>query len=159
MGKNIKKRKGEVWENETYYFYCPTCEKPYNINYDASTRKEFDGIFEENTCFVKEGKCRFCKANLYVSYDVEYQGMVAYDMEEELRFQEYAEKYDDLVHKLEKVEKKLESKPSKKLKKKRKELKSMCKALEKELLDMDQAYEEKCLSLVTAREIEESVKM
>lgn len=158
MGKSIKKREGEIWEKETYYFYCPVCEKPYNIKYDASTRKKFDGEFDEDSCFIKKGKCSFCKVKLYVAYDVEHQGVLAYDIEEEYRWQDCAMEFDKTMQKLLKVKKQLKNKETDELKKKKKALKKKCAKLEKEIIESDNQYEETCLSLVTAREIEESKK-
>lgn len=156
MGKGIKKREGEVWKKETYYFYCPVCEKPYNIKYDASTRTTFDGEYEEDTCFVKQAKCACCKTKLYVAYDVEHQGVLAYDIKEERRWQDCAFEFDKVMTKLIKVKKQLKKKETAELKKKKKSLKKECERLEKEIIDQDNQYEEVCLAQVTAREIEES---
>ncbi len=158
MAKDIKKRDGESWKKETYYFYCPVCEKPHNIKYDASTRKSFDGKYEDDTCFIKTGKCTFCKTKVYVAYDAEQQGVVAYDIKEEDRWEKCLSKLNDELNKLKKVKKQYKADPSDKLKKKKDALKKKCQKLEKEIIDSDNQYEAACLEEMISREIEESAK-
>lgn len=158
MADDIKKRDGEIWKKETYYFYCPVCEKPYNIEYDASTRKSFDGKFEDNTCFIKKGTCAFCNTKLSIAYDADHQGVVAYDIKEEKRWQECTAEFDKAYKKLRKVKKQIKEAPSAELKKKKKALQSECDKLEKEIIAKDNKYEAKCLEQVIARETKDSIK-
>ena len=157
MKEDIVKREGETWEMETYYFYCPVCDKSYNIDYDASTRKTFDGKYENSTCFVKKGKCQYCETKLYVAYDADRQRMVAYDTKEEKRWKELTDAYSEKWNELKKLKKKLKEEKDDKLKKKKDSLKKKCEAMEKKIVDRDEQYEEECERQMVAREQKESV--
>lgn len=157
MTEDIKQREGEIWAKDLYYFYCPVCEKPYNIEYDASTRKSFDGKYEDNTCFIAKGRCQFCETKLSIAYDADHQGVVAYDIKEEKRWKECSAEFEKAWKKLQKVKKQLKEKSSSELKKEKKSLQKNCDELEKRIIDRDNEYEEQCLDQVIAREAAESV--
>jgi hypothetical protein len=155
--EDIAKREGEIWEMETYYFVCPVCDKSYNIEYNASTRTEFDGKYEDNTCFIKKDRCRFCETKLSVAYDADRLGIVVYDTTEEKRWQELADAYSKEWNKLKKLKKELKKNETKELKEKKESLKKKCRKLEQEIIDTEEQYEEKCERQMIAREQEESV--
>ncbi len=157
MKEDIKKREGEIWGMETYYFYCPVCDKSYNIDYDASTRTAFDGRYENNTCFVKKGKCQFCATKLYVAYDADRLRMISYDTKEEKRWRELTDAYSEKWNELKKIKKSLKEEKDDKLKKKKASLKKQCETMEKEIIDRDEQYEEQCEQQMIAREQQESV--
>lgn len=157
MKADITRREEEIWGMETYYFFCPVCDKSYNIDYDASTRTAFDGKYEDTTCFVKKGKCDFCGTKLYVAYDADRMRMVAYDSKEEKRWREMTDAYSEKWNELKKIKKALKEEKSDKLIKKKDALKKKCKALEKEINLRDEKYEEHCEQQMIAREQKESV--
>ncbi len=157
MKEDITKREGETWGMETYYFYCPVCDKSYNIDYDASTRTTFDGKYEKNTCFVKKGKCQFCGTKLYVAYDADRLRMISYDTKEEKRWRELTDSYSEKWNELKKIKKSLKEEKDDSLKKKKASLKKKCEIMEKEIIDKDEQYEEQCEQQMIAREQQESV--
>jgi len=156
MKEDITKREEEVWGIETYYFYCPVCDKSYNIDYDASSRTAFDGKYENNTCFIKKGKCQFCETKLYVAYDADRLRVVAYDTKEEKRWRELTDVYSAKWNELKKIKKELKENKDSKLEKKKDSLKKECKAMEKEIIRSDEQYEEQCELQMIAREQKES---
>lgn len=158
MKEDISRREDEIWSMETYYFYCPVCDKSYNIEYDASTRTAFDGKYEDHTCFIKKGTCKFCETKIYVAYDADRLRMVAYDTKEEKRWRELTDRYSAKWQELKKVKKALKEGKDDKLKKTREALKKKCEALEKAIVDRDELYEERCEQQMIAREQQESVQ-
>ena len=154
---DIAQRDGETWEMETYYFFCPVCDKSYNIDYNASTRKKFDGQYEDHTCFIKKDRCRFCETKLYVAYDADRLTVVAYDTAEEKRWQKLADNYSKEWDKLKKLKKELDKDGGKGLKDKKEVQKKKCRKLEQEISDTEEQYEEKCERQMIAREQGESV--
>ncbi|RPH40532.1 MAG: hypothetical protein EHM86_05575 [Desulfobulbaceae bacterium] len=156
MKEDITKREEEVWGIETYYFYCPVCDKSYNIDYDASSRTAFDGKYENNTCFIKKGKCQFCETKLYVAYDADRLRVVAYDTKEEKRWRQLTDVYSAKWNELKKIKKELKENKDSKLEKKKDSLKKECKAMEKEIIHSDEQYEEQCELQMIAREQKES---
>ena len=156
MKEDITKREEEVWGMETYYFYCPVCDKSYNIDYDASSRTAFDGKYENNTCFIKKGKCQFCETKLYVAYDADRLRVVAYDTKEEKRWRQLTDAYSAKWNELKKIKKELKENKDSKLEKKKESLKKECKVMEKEIISSDEKYEEQCELQMIAREQKES---
>lgn len=156
MSNEISEREGEIWGPETYYFYCPVCDKSYNIRYDASGRKSFDGKYDDYTCFIKEGKCAFCETQMYVAYDADALQVVAYDIDEEERWLKCTDKYQKRRQKLKKVKQQYKAEPTEALKNKKDTLKRKLEKLEQELIAKDEEYQEDCDRLMIARRQEES---
>ena len=157
MNSDISEREGEIWGPETYYFFCPVCDKPYSIRYDASGRKSFDGKYDTFTCFIKEEKCTFCETKLYVAYNADKLHIVAYDSKEEDRWLKCMASYEKKRQKLKKIKQQCKAEPTEALKKKRDTLKRKLDKLKQELIAKDEEYEEDCDRMMTARRHEESV--
>ena len=156
MNSDISERAGEIWGPETYYFYCPACDKAYSIKYDASDRKSFDGKYDDFTCFIKTGKCTFCETQMYVAYDADKLSVVAYDSNEEERWLKCTADYEKKRQKLKKLKQQYKAEPTEALKKKKDTLKRKLEKLEKELIAKDEEYQEDCDRLMIARRQEES---
>ena len=157
MSSDISEREGEIWGPETYHFYCPVCDKPYSIKYDASGRKSFDGKYDDYTCFIKEGRCLFCDTRMYVAYDADELGIVAYDINEEERWLKSSAKYKKKRQKLKKVKQQYKTEPTEALKKKRDTMKRKLDKLEQDLIAKDEEYQEDCERMMIARRQEDSI--
>lgn len=157
MNSDISERAGEIWGPETYCFFCPVCFKPYNIKYDASGRKSFDGKYDDFTCFIKEGACTFCETRMYVAYDADELRIVAYDIKEEDRWLKRSAACEKKRQKLKKLKQQFKAEPTEALKNKKDTLKRKLEKLEKELVAKDEEYQEDCEHMTIARKQEESV--
>ncbi len=157
MNSDISERDGETWGPETYYFYCPVCDKSYSIKYDASGRKSFDGKYDDYTCAIKEGKCSFCETQIYVAYDADELRVAAYDINEEERWLKCNADYEKKRQKLKKLKQQFKAEPTDALKKKRDTLKRKFEKLEKELIAKDEEYQEDCDRMMISRRQEESI--
>lgn len=157
MLDDISEREGEIWGPETYYFYCPVCDKAYSIRYDASGRKSYDGRYEDYTCFIREGKCQFCDTDLYVAYDADHLRIVAYDIAEEEHRRKSMNNYDKKRRKLKKLKQLIKEEPTAELKNRRDTLKQKLKRMEEKIIARDEEYLEDCHRLMMARRQEESL--
>ena len=157
MSDGIEQREGEIWEMHRYYFYCPVCEKPYTIEYDASRRTAFDNKYDEHTCSIGKNSCQFCNTRLLIAYSAELQEVVAYDIEEEKHWKKQSAKFEKAHKKFSRIKKECKRNATDELKDKKKKLRKECAALEKSIVEHDNLYEEHCLAQVMARETQESV--
>ncbi len=157
QGPDIKQRDGEIWEPARYLFFCPVCDKSYTIEYDASSRHDFDGRYEPCTCLITTGRCRHCDADLSIAYSADLLEVVAYDTAEEERWSELFAEYSSLWKKLKKARKELKRNPDRSLRKKKDTLKKACRKLSRRLHDSEEQYALKCDRQKTAREQQESI--
>lgn len=154
----IGQREGEIWGPATYYFFCPVCDKSYTIDYDASTRQEFNGRYEANTCIITTGQCRFCSTGLSIAYSADHLEVIAYDTAEEERWADLFAAYRSQWKKLKKARKKLKSNPDRTLQKKKDAAKKACRKLARELRDSEEQYSRRCDERKAARERQESLQ-
>lgn len=153
----IEQRDGEIWGPARYLFFCPVCDTSYTIEYDASTRRDFNGPYEPCTCLIATGPCRHCDTDLSVAYSADLLEVVAYDTAEEDRWHELFAEYRSLWKKLKKARKELKRNPGKSLRKKKDTLKKACRKLSRLLHDSDEQYALKCDRQKTAREQQHSI--
>ena len=156
--KDIGQREGEIWGPATYYFFCPVCDKSYTIEYDASSRQEFDGRYEANTSIITTGQCQFCSTGLSIAYSADHLEVIAYDTAEEEHWADLFAAYSSQWNKLKKIKKELKRKPDKSLQKKKDAAKKACKKLAKKLRDSDEQYTRRCDERKAARERGESLQ-
>jgi hypothetical protein len=155
---DISRRDGEIWGPATYYFFCPACDKSYTIDYDASSRKDFNGRFEANTCIITTVQCRFCSTDLSIAYSADHLEVIAYDTAEEEQWAGLFAAYSAHWNKLKKTGKKLKKRPDKSLQKKKDAAKKACRKLARALRDSEEHYTRRCDERKAARERQESLQ-
>ena len=154
----IGQRDGEIWGPANYYFFCPVCDKSYTIDYDASSRREFNGRFEASTCVITTGQCRFCSTDLTIAYSADHLEVIAYDTVEEERWADLFAAYRYQWKKLKKIRKRLTNNPDKSLQKKKDAAKKACRKLARELRDSEEQYTRRCGERKADRERQESLQ-
>ena len=154
----IGQRDGEIWGPANYYFFCPVCDKSYTIDYDASSRREFNGRFEASTCVITTGQCRFCSTDLAIAYSAGHLEVIAYDTVEAERWADLFAAYRYQWKKLKKIRKRLTNNPDKSLQKKRDTAKKACRKLVRGLRDNEERYTRRCEERKAARERQESLQ-
>lgn len=142
---------------ETCYFSCPVCDQPYRIRYDASGRKTYDGRYDEYTCCIGEGSCRYCGTALYLAYDADHLCILAYDADTEDRRRRLAARHDKRRRQLRRIKQLLEANPTADLKAKKSKLKRKLERLEIKMITRNEEYLDRCHQLMTARRLEGSV--
>jgi hypothetical protein len=157
MIDDIARLDQEIGIPETCYFSCPVCDKPYRIRYDASGRKIYDGKYDDYTCFIKEGRCRYCETALYLAYDADHLCILAYDAAAEERRRRYAARHDKRRRQMKKIKQLLKESPTAELRAKKSQLKQKLERLEMKMITRNEAYLQQCHQLMTARRLEDSV--
>lgn len=147
----------KIWGKRLFYFHCPVCEKPYNIEYDQAATTAPEKTGDDNTVEITKGHCVFCETKILVAYDPEMQQVIAFDVAEEKHWRAQSAEFEKAWKKLQKLKKIKKSKLSDEKLKKRKKLQKTCEKLEKSINEHDNEYVKNCLMQVINREAQESV--
>jgi hypothetical protein len=142
---------------ETYHFSCPVCAQPYRIRYDSAGRKVYDGRYDDYTCFIKEAPCAYCQTMLYLVYDADHLGVLAYDSAAEERRRRLADRHEQKRQQLKRMKDMYKRDRAIEFKEKRNRLQRKLKRLENKIFTRNEKYLEECRRMTIARRLEGSV--
>ena len=142
---------------ETYHFSCPVCAQPYRIRYDAAGRKVYDGRYDEYTCFIKEAPCAYCQPLIYLVYDADHLGVLAYDSAAEERRRRLADRHEQKQQQLKRMKVLYSKDRTIALKEKKNRLRRKLERLENKIFARNEKYLEECKRATIARRLEGSV--
>ncbi len=142
---------------ETHHFSCPVCAQPYHIRYDSAGRKFYDGRYDDYTCFIKEAPCAYCQTLLYLVYDADHLGVLAYDSAAEERRRRLADRHEQKQLQLKRMKEMFSKDRTIALKEKKNRLRRKLERLENKIFARNEKYLEECKRATIARRLEQSV--